>query len=142
MEEIGTGRWWKRKVGRPRIWEDPEVLLKDCEEYFEETDSRKWVKKDWVGKDAIEVERETQTPFTLTGLFIFLEIDRRTWDLYRIRPEFIPVITRIENIIYTQKFEGAAVGAYNGNIIARDLGLTDKREVEKVKKKLTFKDAE
>lgn len=39
--------------------------------------------------------------------------------------DFLKVITRIEEIIYTQKFEGAVVGAYNANIIARDLGLRE-----------------
>lgn len=32
--------------------------------------------------------------------------------------------------MYAQKFEGASVGAFNANIIARDLGLIDKKEVE------------
>ena len=40
--------------------------------------------------------------------------------------EFSSVITRIRETIYQQKFEGAAVGAFNANIIARDLGLADK----------------
>jgi hypothetical protein len=38
------------------------------------------------------------------------------------------VIARIDSIIYNQKFEGAAVGAFHHSIIARDLGLTDKVE--------------
>lgn len=40
------------------------------------------------------------------------------------------VTTRIDEIIYKQKFEGAAVGAFNANIIARDLGLADKKDVD------------
>ena len=31
-----------------------------------------------------------------------------------------------------QKFTGATVGLFNSNIIARDLGLTDKQEVKQV----------
>ena len=30
--------------------------------------------------------------------------------------------------MYSDKYEGAAVGIYNPNIIARDLGLADKTE--------------
>ena len=37
--------------------------------------------------------------------------------------DFLTVITRIEQTIETQQFEGATVGAYNANIIARKLGL-------------------
>ena len=38
------------------------------------------------------------------------------------------VIERIEQTVYSQKFEGAAAGLLNANIIARDLGLADRRE--------------
>jgi hypothetical protein len=40
--------------------------------------------------------------------------------------DFMPIITRIKEIIYNQKFSGAAAGFFNANIIARDLGLSDK----------------
>lgn len=120
-------QFWKlrSKHGRDKIFESAEILWEACTEYFEATDARKWVRKDWVGKGAMEVKRETDTPYTLKGLWVFLDIDRKTWDLYRDREDFIPVITRTEQIIYTQKFEGAAVGAYNANLISRDLGLQD-----------------
>jgi len=124
-------QFWKLRSthGRELIFSSPEILWQACIEYFEATDARKWTKKDWVGKDAIEVTRETDTPYTLTGLFVFLDIDRKTWDLYRNREEFIPVITRIEQIMFTQKLEGAAVGAFNASIIARDLQLKEVSEV-------------
>ncbi len=44
--------------------------------------------------------------------------------------DFFGVYTRISQIIRTQKFEGAAVGLFNANIIARDLGLADKQSSE------------
>ena len=47
--------------------------------------------------------------------------------------DFTRVITHVENVIFTQKFEGATVGAYNANIIARDLGLIDHQEITKNK---------
>lgn len=40
------------------------------------------------------------------------------------------VLSRIERVIETQQFEGACVGAFNANIIARKLGLADKQEVD------------
>jgi hypothetical protein len=125
-------QFWKLRAthGRDLIFSSPTVLWEACTEYFEATDERKWVKKDWVGKDAVEVERETDAPYTLTGLFVFLDIDRKTWDLYRNREDFIPICTRVEQIMFTQKFEGAAVGAFNPSIIARDLGLRDNVDVK------------
>jgi len=41
---------------------------------------------------------------------------------------YLGVIRAITNIMYTQKFEGASVGVFNANIIARDLGLKDSTE--------------
>lgn len=141
--EKGNNFWELRsKHGRDMIFASHEILWDACKEYFEATVNRPWIKKDWVGKDAVEVERETTPPFTLTGLCLFLDIDRKTWALYRERTDFIPVTTRVEDVIYTQKFEGATVGAYNANIIARDLGLTDKVETTKTKYIVTKKNAD
>ena len=42
--------------------------------------------------------------------------------------DFLGVIDEIEAAIYTQKLEGAADGLFNSNIIARELGLTEKTE--------------
>jgi len=40
------------------------------------------------------------------------------------------VITRINSEMSSDKFEGAAVGIFNANIIARDLGMVDKQATE------------
>lgn len=124
-------QFWKlrSKHGRDKIFTSPDILWEACMEYFEATSQRKWVRKDWVGKDANEVERETETPFTLTGLFVFLDIVKQTWANYRDKEGFLDVIARVEQIMYTQKFEGASVGAFNANIIARDLGLKEQTDV-------------
>ena len=52
-----------------------------------------------------------------------------TWQDYTEKDDFSAVTTRIEDIIYEQKFTGAAADLLNPNIIARDLGLADKKEV-------------
>jgi hypothetical protein len=125
--------FWKlrAKHGRDKLFSDPDTLLSCCYEYFAQCDKNPWYKNeaiksgDRVGET---VKVPTQRPYTQTGLFIFLNIDRRTWDLYSKREDFIPVITHVEDVIYTQKFEGAAVGAFNANIIARDLGLKESTE--------------
>ena len=130
MANEGNQFWKLRsKHGRDKIFETPEILWEAACEYFEATDARKWVRKDWVGKDAIEVERETDTPYTWTGLYLFLDCSHTTWQDYEKREDFIAITARIRAIIYTQKFEGAAVGAFNAVIISRDLGLKDSTDV-------------
>lgn len=129
---VEGNQFWKMrsKHGRDKIFKTPDMLWQAACEYFEYTDSRKWKKKDWVGKDAEQVEREFDTPYTLTGLVIFLDVNSGFWSEFKKNnPDYSEIITRIENIIYTQKFEGAAVGMFNANIIARDLGLNDKADL-------------
>lgn len=126
-------QFWKlrSKHGRDKIFESPEMLYEACCEYFEMMDGRTIDEQDWVGKDGDEVMRHHKPPYTLSGLFVFLDIDRSTWDNYgkdEKYKEFFPVVTRVNNIIFTQKFEGAATGFYNANIVAMELGLKAKTE--------------
>ncbi len=125
-------QFWKlrAKHGRDKIFESPDILWDSCVEYFEMTDKRNWSEQHWVGKEGREVNKVTSVPYTLSGLYVFLDIDRKTWDLYREREDFIPIVTRVEQIMFTQKLEGAAVGAFNPSIIARELGLADKKEIK------------
>ena len=55
---------------------------------------------------------------------------------------FIEIIRAIDKIMFAQKFEGAASGAFNANIIARDLGLTDKSELKVTEEQPLFGDGE
>jgi hypothetical protein len=126
---IGNQFWKKRsKDGRDKDY-TPDTLWEESCNYFQWCEDNPWKEKDWVGKDAVRVEREKPRPFTVLGLCIFLDIDHQTLLNYEKTKEYFAVVTRIKDIIYTQKFEGAAVGAYNSNIIARDLGLSDKKEL-------------
>ncbi len=129
----GNSFWQNRsKHGRDAIFEFADLLREEAEKYFIATDERKWTKKDWVGKDAMQVERENETPYTLSGLCVYLHTCRSWWNATKKRmiegnkTDFIEVIEFIEEVMFTQKFEGAAVGAFNANIISRELGLVDK----------------
>jgi hypothetical protein len=135
-------RFWELAptTGRKPMYSSPIEFEKDCFEYFEKTASRTdWNKQNWVGRDGVEVDVKVHPPFTKTGLCVFLGMSLNTFQKYKQKKDFVNVINAIEEIIYTQKFEGAATGHYNSNIIARDLGLTDKREIEEVKIKVTKK---
>ena len=46
------------------------------------------------------------------------------------KKDFSEIVSRIENVIFQQKFERAATGFYNPSIIAKDLGLSDKKQVD------------
>ena len=52
------------------------------------------------------------------------------YEVITLSKDYSLIITRIREIIYRQKFEGAAAGFLNSSIIARDLGLQDKQQLE------------
>jgi hypothetical protein len=126
-------QFWKNrsKHGRDKIFSSPEMLLQAAVEYFDWCDANPWYKHDFVGKDATEVWKATERPYTMSGLCVYIGCCEQTIrDYKKERKDFVEVITHIETIIYTQKFEGATVGAFNSNIIARDLGLRDKQDID------------
>lgn len=141
---IGNQFWKQRsKHGRDKIFTSPDLLWEAACEYFEWCDTHKLIEIDFRGKDASEVELPKMRAFTWEGLELFIDI--HSLRDYKSNPDykdFSHVITRIEKIIYNQKFTGAAAGFLNPNIIARDLGLADKKEIDKTTTRVNFRDAE
>lgn len=127
-------QFWKERSshGRSPIFADQDALWEACSEYFD------WVEANPLWEDKVTSFKGVNThepiakmrAMTISGLCIFLDIGRRTWDEYRANKDFLPVTMRVEEIIRTQKFEGASADLLNPNIIARDLGLADKQDVQ------------
>ncbi|MGN7818799.1 terminase small subunit [Chitinophaga sp. 22536] len=135
---------WKlrSKHGREKLFASPELLSEAATEYFDYCDSTPILKEDYVGGFATRVLRELPRPYTVAGFCLYVGASRHWWNEFRkscstkkehgdqIAADFLEVITCIEDMIYNQKFEGAAVGLFQQNLISRDLGLVDKKEVE------------
>lgn len=134
---VGNQFWKQRaKHGRDKIFESPENLWDAACEYFEWCDAHPMMEQvieklrvNGFGDKVSKEELPKMRAYTWEGLELFLDVSSlrnyKTNDEYK---DFFQVITRIEKIIYTQKFTGAAAGFLNPNIIARDLGLVDKKE--------------
>jgi hypothetical protein len=115
--KTGNQLWKLRaKHGRDKLFETPEFLWEAAVEYFENCDKNPW--------------KRQKVPYTLTGFLVFIEANKEYWRDFKKAQHngFSGVIEKIEMIIYDQKYTGAAVGAFNANIISRDLGLVDKQE--------------
>lgn len=130
-------QFWKlrSKHGRDKLFATPELLWEAACEYFEWCENNPWKMKEALkgGEMAGTVmDIPTARPYTLTGLALYLGASETFWREFRkgAKNDFLSVIDQIEQVIYTQKFEGAAVGAFNANIIARDLGLKDASKQE------------
>ena len=125
-------RFWEARssCGANPKFEGPDQLWAACVEYFEwNTTSPLYEAKAFSYEGKVTVEHlPKMRAMTLGALCMFLDIDETTWRDWRAsRPDLSPVITRVEGMIYRQKFEGASADLLNSNIIARDLGLADKK---------------
>jgi hypothetical protein len=125
-------QFWRARSshGRNAAWTDKEQFTDACYEYIQ------WVEDNplaeaftYQGEVAVKSLPKMRA-MTLGGLCIFLGITTETWAQYRKRDDFSAITREIDGIIATQKFEGAAAGMLNPNIIARDLGLTDRQDVK------------
>ena len=128
-----NNQFWKErgKHGRDRIIQDSKALEEDANEYFQKCIDNPIIEIDYRGKDATPVEIYKPKVFQKDELAIFCGLSewRLIDNLKYVSEDFSQVVTRIENIIKTQKFQYAAVNIFNSNIIARDLGLADKKDI-------------
>lgn len=127
-------KFWEARSshGASPRFEHASDLWDACLEYFEWNESNPLHEAKVVtagGKPKVMALAKMRA-MTITGLCVFLDITFQTWSDWRAnRDDLSEVITRVEQIIRTQKFEGAAADLLNPNIIARELGLADKTEM-------------
>ncbi|MDM1548599.1 DNA packaging protein [Empedobacter falsenii] len=141
-------QFWKlrSKHGRDKLFESPELLWESACEYFEWCDENplyeeviEKVKVNGIGDVLKREQLPKMRPYTMQGLCLYLDCNTVYFNHFEESLKskdnkedkgFSKVITRIRETIYQQKFEGASVGFFNANIIARDLGLADKKEID------------
>ena len=130
--------FWKARLksGRDKIFEKPENLWTAALEYFEWVQDNPLYRNEAIksGDRAGEIiQIPTERPMTIQGLCIYLDISFETFNNYGSNQDpwkdFFAIVTRIREIIKDQKLAGAIIGAYNANIVARELGMADKKEV-------------
>ena len=139
MAATKGNQFWKARAkhGRDKIFKTPEIMLDAACEYFQWCEDNP-LQKAIVYQGAVSEDKEKlMRAMTVKGLCIFWGvnsdyltdfIDNLNLDKKEDK-DFSRVIKTIREIIDTQKFEGASAGLLNPNIIARDLGLTDKKEL-------------
>jgi hypothetical protein len=126
----GNEFWKLADWGKPKAFTPEELWEKACE-YFTWCNENPWNKNEAIKSGDYAgtiIKIPTERPYTLQALCIFSGIVTQTFYNYAQTEAYLDITTRIREIIYSQKFEGAAVGAFNASIIARDLGLTDKTD--------------
>lgn len=131
--EPGNQFWRKRsKHGRDAIFSDPQIMWEAACEYFE-YETQNTLKEEKVFGTGYSAKLDKMRPFSLIGLCLFLGVNTTYFHDFKASkgctPDFSNIITTIEEVIYKQQFDGAAAGLLNTNIIARKLGLVDRKDV-------------
>lgn len=142
--KAGNEFWkYRSKHGAGKAFEEPELLWEAACEYFQWQVDNPLISVEYLGKNAVEKNVPKMRAFTIVGLCSFLDCSSSwfrvfKWNLENDKvkdtPEriaaFLDTINRIEDVLYRQKFEGAAAGLLNQVIISRDLGLTEKQDIK------------
>ena len=139
-------RFWEARSshGRNPKYETADMLEDAVAQYFQWNDDNPLYKDQLVTfqGSAIHEPVAQMRAMTIGALCMFIGVDRVTWIEWRkSRPDFSKVQHWAEETIFRQKFEGASADLLNAGIIARDLGLADKRDVVSSDGTMTPRDA-
>lgn len=139
-KRIGNQFWrLAPTIGRKRIFETPDILWEACCEYFKWCKDNPLIEYDWKGKPLQMIEIPRIRAMSYAGLAFFLGVSTGYLPMMLERmskkddeesKEFVNVLTRIEQTIFTQNYEGAAGNQLNPMIVARYLGIKEKQELE------------
>jgi len=124
-------------MGKPKYIETPEKLWDYFQEYKKETKSKPFLIKDWVGKDAFNVQREKERPLTIEGLECWLfekDIIGDLGDYFKNKDnrytDYAPICRAIKKAVRQDQIEGGMAGMYNPSITQRLNGLVEKTQTE------------
>lgn len=132
-------QFWKlrSKHGRDKLFATPELMWAAACEYFEWCENNPlYETKAFAFQGTVTTETiPVMRAMTLSQLCFYLRCNEAYFRTFKHQlnendKEFNTVINDIEQVIYNQKFQGAAGNLLNANIIARDLGLKDSCETD------------
>lgn len=138
---VGNDFWKqvKNPTGRPAAFATPGDLWDIAIKYFTWVSANPLYESKLYGGDGKIAKLPKMRAMTEKAFCLWCGISEQTFRNYKKEPiesneanakDFFEVAKRISDIIYTQKFEGAAGDFLNPNIISRDLGLIDKSETD------------
>lgn len=116
------------KYGADRKY-TPSQLWDKAVEYFEWVEANP-LKEQKAFSSGVTVDVSKMRAMELQGFCTYANISYSTFKNYSNNKAYLAITTRIKQIMDSQKFTGAAAGLLESNIIARDLKLVDKKEVD------------
>ncbi|RQO79159.1 hypothetical protein DBR40_05420 [Pedobacter sp. KBW01] len=131
------------KLGAPYKF-TPEQFELAWQQYFQWVDDNPWFKSEAIKSGEMAgqiIQIPTARPYSEVGFCAFHNLGEKyitelanTLEGKEKKKDFevqlSNILTQARARCRAQKFEGAAVGAFNANIIARDLGMVDNKKIE------------
>lgn len=110
---------WKK----PKRYQPDEILLK-AREYAEWVDKYPLYELKVFGT-GVKIKVPKMRAMTIEGFCLFCNMAKSTWYEYEKQKAYSQIISRVKDLFYSQKFEGAAAECLNPNLIARELCLSE-----------------
>lgn len=126
-------------MGKPKYIESPQKLWDLFVDYKKQVKSNPTIIKDWVGKDAEQVQREKERPLTMVGFECFVcentKISYPDLTVYFEGKEesyknYFPISSRIKAEILNDQLTGGMVMIYSQSLTARINNISDKQEIK------------
>lgn len=127
----GNDFWKLRKDfnGEDKKLSVEEIFIKS-QEYVNYCLNNPLIETDFRGKDATSVQVPKMRAMNQWGLCHYLGICTNTLKNYKKDQKYLNIITQVEQMMFAYKFEGAAAGMLHSGIIARELGLADRQQID------------
>lgn len=124
-------------MGKPKYIESPEKMWEAFEAYVKYTKENPFLVRDWVGKDADQVERPKEKPLTFEGFetYCFREgIINDLGDYFKNKDgrynDYASICRMIKAEIRRDQIEGGMAMLYNPSITQRLNGLVEKAQTD------------
>lgn len=131
-------KFWqiRSKHGRDTLFSSKELLWEAACEYFQWADDNPHyeIKIEIIKGEQVEIKIPKLRAYTLKELCLYLGCSDGYFRTFKVtcseeKKDFLAVIEKIENVVYSQQFSGASAGFLKENIISRALGLKDSQDV-------------
>ena len=131
-------QYWKlaHDFKKPRRYQ-PDELLERAKEYAEWCELNPLYELKVFGT-GVQIKVPKMRAMTIEGFCLFCNMAKSTWYEYEKNKEYSDIISCVRDLFYSQKLEGAAADLLNPNIIARELGLSDKQDHNVTGQVITF----
>lgn len=131
-------QYWKlaHDFKKPKRYQ-PDELLQQATEYAEWCEINPLYELKVFGT-GVQIKVPKMRAMTIEGFCLFCNMAKSTWYEYEKNKEYSDIISCVRDLFYSQKLEGAAADLLNPNIIARELGLSDKQDHNVTGQVITF----